>query len=108
MILRTPLSLLIFTLFNSSKVNERRLKRDKDWEIGGDRKGAANNGKTTTTEFKMTTSETIFNNRQFISGFEECQSLEEVQDLLYDLKLDLSDLEFEEVMASVANLGFSI
>jgi hypothetical protein len=56
----------------------------------------------------MTTSETIFNNRQFISGFEECQSLEEVQDLLYDLKLDLSDLEFEEVMASVANLGFSI
>ena len=56
----------------------------------------------------MTTAEIIFNNREFVSGFEECQSTDEVKDFIYDLKLDLSDIEFEEFLGSVANLGFSV
>ena len=56
----------------------------------------------------MTLAEQIFNNREFLPVFEECQSLDEVTDCLYEMKLDLSDIEYEEVIASVANLHFTV
>ena len=46
----------------------------------------------------------IFNNREYLPLFEECQTLEDVE----FVTMDLSCTELEEVLASVANLTFSI
>lgn len=56
----------------------------------------------------MTLGEKILNNKESLHLFEDCQTLEEVQDRLYEIKLDLSDTEFEEILLSVANLAFTI
>jgi hypothetical protein len=46
----------------------------------------------------------VFNNREYLASFEDCQSLEEIEDRM----MDLSCSELEEVLASVANLTFTI
>lgn len=46
----------------------------------------------------------VFNNREYLPSFEDCQSLEEIEDRM----MDMSHLELEEVLASVANLTFTV
>jgi hypothetical protein len=46
----------------------------------------------------------IFNNREDLPLFEDCQSLEDVE----FVTMDLSCSELEEVLAAVANLTFTI